>query len=242
MQFMALMYGDALALGGVLRRRNERPCTSSYRAFAEEASKAGVMAGGGELGSTRDATTVRVRNAETLVTDGPYAEVKEALGGYFLLECDSIEEAVDWAARIPGAEHGAIEVRPVLRRPERGRSGVMKYALLIYGDDSEWVDLSDEEKAELRAQEMPRWIALFDELQKADPNSTGHELDGRGTAKVVRVRNGEQLVTDGPFAETKEVVGGVFVVDLPDLDEAIRLAALIPTAEHGSLEIRPIVE
>ncbi len=118
----------------------------------------------------------------------------------------------------------------------------MKYALLIYGDDSQWVDLPDEEKAVLRAEEMPRWISLFEELQKADPNVSGHELDARGTAKVVRVRNGERLVTDGPFAETKEVVGGVFVIDLPDLDEAIRLAALIPTAEHGSLEIRPIVE
>ena len=108
----------------------------------------------------------------------------------------------------------------------------MKYALLIYGDDSEWwVGLPDEEKAALRAEEMPRWVALFEELQKADPNVSGYELDERATAKVVRVRDGERLVTDGPFAETKEVVGGVFVVDLPDLDEAIRLAALVPVAE-----------
>ncbi len=118
----------------------------------------------------------------------------------------------------------------------------MKYAMLVYGDDSAWVDLSDEEKAELRAQEMPRWLTLFDELEKADPSLAGYELDGRGTAKVVRIRGGERIVTDGPFAETKEVVGGVFVIDLPDLDEAIRLASLVPTAEHGSLEIRPLVE
>ena len=117
----------------------------------------------------------------------------------------------------------------------------MKYALLIYGDDSAWVDLSNEEKAELRAQEMPRWLALMDELQKADPNLAGYELDARRTAKVVRVRDCERIVTDGPFTETKEVIGGVFLVDLPDLDEAIRLASRIPTAEHGSLEIRPIV-
>ncbi len=71
---------------------------------------------------------------------------------------------------------------------------------------------------------------------------SGYELDGRDTAKVVRVRDGERIVTDGPFAETKEVIGGVFVIDLPDLDEAIRLASLVPTAEHGSLEIRPLVE
>jgi hypothetical protein len=118
----------------------------------------------------------------------------------------------------------------------------MKYAMLIYGDDSGWIDLSNDEKAELRAQEMPRWLALMDELQKADPNLSGYELDGRRTAKVVRFRDGERIVTDGPFAETKEVIGGVFVVDLPDLDEAIRLAAMIPTAEHGSLEIRPLIE
>jgi hypothetical protein len=114
--------------------------------------------------------------------------------------------------------------------------------MLIYGDDSEWVDLPEEDRAKLRADEMPQWVALFEELGKADPNVSGKELDGRTTAKVVRVRDGEHIVTDGPFAETKEIVGGVFLIDLPDLDEAIRLAALIPSAKHGSLEIRPIVE
>ena len=118
----------------------------------------------------------------------------------------------------------------------------MNYALLIYGDDSEWVDLPDEEKMALRADEMPEWVALFPELQKADPNVVGKELDGRKTARVVEVRGGEHIVTDGPFAETKEVLGGVFLLDLPDLDEAIRLAALIPSAKHGSIEIRPVLQ
>ena len=118
----------------------------------------------------------------------------------------------------------------------------MKYALLIYDDDSEWVDMPDEEKAKSRAAEMPQWVALFEELQKADPEITGRELNGRNTAKVVRVRDGENIVTDGPFAETKEIVGGVFLAELPDLDEAIRLAALIPAARHGSVEIRPVVQ
>jgi hypothetical protein len=118
----------------------------------------------------------------------------------------------------------------------------MKYALLIYSDQAAWVDLSDEEKARLRAEEMPRWISLMEELQKADPELKGYELDAAGTAKVVRVRDGERLVTDGPFAETKEVLGGAFILDAPDLDEAIRLAALVPTAWQGSLEIRPLVQ
>jgi hypothetical protein len=118
----------------------------------------------------------------------------------------------------------------------------MRYALLIYADQAPWEDLTDEERAEARAQEMPKWIAAMDELGKADPNLTGYELDAGDTAKVVRVRDGERIVTDGPFAETKEIIGGLFTLELPDLDEAIRVASLIPTAQHGSLEIRPIVE
>jgi hypothetical protein len=118
----------------------------------------------------------------------------------------------------------------------------MKYALLIYADDSEWIDLPTEERQRLRAEVMPRWISLFEELEKADPDVSGHELDEKDSSKVVRVRDGERIVTDGPFAETKEAIGGLFLMDLPDLDEAIRLASLIPTAEHGSIEIRPILQ
>jgi hypothetical protein len=118
----------------------------------------------------------------------------------------------------------------------------VRYALLIYGDQSSWAGLTDEEKARLRAEEMPRWISVMEELGRADPKMTGYELDAGETAKVVRVRDGERLVTDGPFAETKEIIGGMFILDLPDLDEAIRLASLVPSADHGSLEIRPIVE
>lgn len=119
----------------------------------------------------------------------------------------------------------------------------MTYAMLIYDDDTGWADLPDEEKAAVRAQEMPQWISLFEELGRVDANVTGKELDGRRTAKVVRVRDGERIVTDGPFAETKEILGGVFFIELPDLDEAIRLAALIPAAKgEGAIEIRPVLQ
>jgi hypothetical protein len=118
----------------------------------------------------------------------------------------------------------------------------MKYALLVYGDQSSWEGISEEEAARRRAESMPRWIALFEEMGKADPAVQGRELEAATDAKVVRVVDGERVVTDGPFAETKEQIGGFFVTTLPNLDEAIRIAALVPTAEHGSLEIRPIVE
>jgi hypothetical protein len=118
----------------------------------------------------------------------------------------------------------------------------VKYALLIYGDDSEWVDLPKGERAALRADEMPEWVSLFEELGDVDPNVSGKELDGRHTARVVTVRDGERFVTDGPFTETKELLGGLFLIELPDLDEAIRLAAKIPAARHGSIEIRPVLQ
>ena len=118
----------------------------------------------------------------------------------------------------------------------------MQYALLVYSDQSSWERIDEEEAASRRAESMPRWIALFEELGKADSGGVGRELEAAADAKVVRVVDGQRLVTDGPFAETKEQLGGLFVTTLPDLDEAIRLAALVPAAEYGSLEIRPIVE
>jgi len=117
MKFFALLYGDGTRWDS-LSAEERGAVYDEYRAFAGDAEKAGVLAGGAELASTRDATTVRVRDGETLVTDGPYAEVKEALGGYFVLDCESMDDALDWAARIPGATHGAIEVRPVHVDPD----------------------------------------------------------------------------------------------------------------------------
>ena len=122
MQVMALIYGDASRWDAFSADEREA-VYAQYRAFSDEAGKAGVVVGGAELASTRDATTVRVRDGESLVTDGPYAEVKEALGGYFIFECGSMDEAVEYAAKIPGARHGAIEVRPVYVDPAAAGAG-----------------------------------------------------------------------------------------------------------------------
>jgi hypothetical protein len=88
-----------------------------YQRYMDFSEKDQVV-GGAELQDTDSATTVQVRNGDRLVTDGPYAEVKEALGGFFILECGSIDEACQLAAEIPAAERGAVEVRPVVVREE----------------------------------------------------------------------------------------------------------------------------
>ena len=112
MKYLALIYADE-SVWDTFTEAERNAAYADYMAFGAEAREAGVTLGGDELGPTRSATTVRVREGETLVTDGPYAEVKEALGGYYLLECESMDEAIEWAAKIPGAAHGAVEVRPV---------------------------------------------------------------------------------------------------------------------------------
>ena len=117
MEYLALIYADESVWERMTDAEREA-AYEQYGEFAEAARAAGVLVGGDELSSTTSATTVRVRDRERLVSDGPYAEVKEALGGYFILDCPSLDDALGWAARIPAAEHGAVEVRPVHVDPE----------------------------------------------------------------------------------------------------------------------------
>ena len=117
MEYLALIYGDET----VWERMSGADRESAYEQYAEfsrAARDAGVLVGGEELGSTSSATTVRVRDDQRVVSDGPYAEVKEALGGFFILDCPSLDDALEWAARIPAASHGAVEVRAVHSDPE----------------------------------------------------------------------------------------------------------------------------
>ena len=86
----------------------------AYFAFSTEAREAGVMLGGEALQPTTTATTVRRRDGKTLTADGPFAETKEQLGGYYILECPNLDEAIEWAAKIPGAKHGSVEIRPLV--------------------------------------------------------------------------------------------------------------------------------
>jgi len=90
---------------------------AGYGAFTQEIQQRGLMEGGEALEQTRTATTVRVRDGQTLVTDGPFAETKEALGGFYLVKCRDLDEAIEVAAKIPGAKRGSIEIRPVWELP-----------------------------------------------------------------------------------------------------------------------------
>ncbi len=111
-----------------------------------------------------------------------------------------------------------------------------QYMLLIYGPAGRTP--SPEEMAA----EMPRWNEYTQGLQDAGIMRTGDALHGTDSATTVRVRDGETQVTDGPFAETKETLGGYYVIECPDLDTALKHAARMPNISYGSVEVRPIVD
>lgn len=110
----------------------------------------------------------------------------------------------------------------------------MQYLLLIYGPESEAEDFSEET--------MKAYDAFWAHATERGVLRAGEALHPAAAATTVRVRDGHTLTTDGPFAETKEILGGFYVVDVADLDEALGYAAMIPGAKTGSIEVRPIVD
>ena len=117
----------------------------------------------------------------------------------------------------------------------------MKYLLLLNNAEASresWAGMTEEEQQAARAAEIPKWETLMSE--HGSLIREGLELDEPTLAKTVRVRDGETIVTDGPYAETKESIGGYFLVEAGDLDEAIAFASKVPLVDSGSVEIRPL--
>jgi hypothetical protein len=114
----------------------------------------------------------------------------------------------------------------------------MKYMLLIYGDSERWGQLSDAEKQ--------GWMGEYFDFSQTIVDSgemvAGDPLHGVETASTLTISGGERIVTDGPFAETKETLGGYYIVDVADLDRALELAAMIPDARTGKVEVRPVMD
>jgi len=113
----------------------------------------------------------------------------------------------------------------------------MKYALLIYAAEKVWTEASKEDRNRI----YNEYWAYTVELKKSGKMLSCEPLDPTSTATTIRVRNGKTIPTDGPFADTKEQLGGIYVVDVKDLNEAIAWAAKIPDARNGSIEIRPLM-
>ena len=112
MKYLCLIYTNEQE-GANMTPAEQEVHMNAYFAFTNEIREAGVNLGGEALQPTATATAVRVRNGKTVTTDGPFAETKEQLGGFYMINCDNLDEAIKWAAKIPSANVGTIEVRPI---------------------------------------------------------------------------------------------------------------------------------
>jgi len=211
---------------------------ASLTAWLEETVPSGVNLQGSRLRPSSDATTVRSRNGELLVTDGPFAETKEQIAGYDVLECPDIAEAVRWASKHPTLQMGAIEVRPLLDSPPpmplpEQKEATLRYVMLVcLGEDFQ---MSPQDQSEMG----PATDAWVKEMDGRGVRLFGSQIEGPDRARTVRAKGTDFLVTDGPFAETKEQVAGFDVLECADLDEALEVAAKHPMAKFGMLELRP---
>jgi hypothetical protein len=208
---------------------------ASFSSWVEETVRSGVNLQGSRLRPTADATTIKIRDGELIITDGPYADTKEQVAGYDVLECASLDEAVRWAGRHPHSWLGSIEVRglpdsaPAVPLPESGK-GKIQYMMLVCTDPAAGPGEFS------RVEPTGPWVA---EMDGRGVRLFGSELEPPDRARTVRVREKRAIVTDGSFAETMEQVAGFDVLECADLDEVIDVAAKHPMARVGIVEVRP---
>lgn len=231
------------------------------------------LAGGNALQSARTAKTLRWKDGKVIVTDGPFAETKELLGGFGMLEARDMEQAVLLMSKHPAIRLGVVEIRPVneesLQRqceweesPE-GRSIVAaatctpsaaqgtpnavasaqgktkRFACLGYIQEGNWDTIPPCEREAMMAE-----VIAFDIARRRSGHwISGIGLQGPGTAKTLCSTSGKATVTDGPYAETKEQLGGVVVNAIEDMNRAVEVLSTHPALRMGVvIEIRPIDE
>jgi hypothetical protein len=226
-------------------------------AYDDELFRRGHWVDGGQaLQSSRTAKTLRWKNGKVVVTDGPFAETKEQLGGIGVLEARDLDQAVELMSKHPGVQIGPFEIRPLdeaalcqmAATAERlsdeavapvAEAETSTFASLGYIPGNNWDALSASEQAAMLEE-----CSAFDTARRRDGHwICGIALQGAGTAKTVRSKSDKVLVTDGPFAETKEQLGGVVVNRFKDMQHAIELLSTHPVLRFGVvIEIRPIDE
>lgn len=249
MRFVCLRYMEENKWNAMSKSEQEawvEECLAYYDALRTS----GGWTGSGEaLQSSRTAKTLRRKGGKLLVTDGPFAETKEQLGGFGVLEAKDLDEAVALLSKHPGVRSGVFEIRPIDEEittrcqkttpaPDPSAGG-MKFVCLGYGDESNWNALSPGEMEAM----LETCIAYGEELAKHGGWVDGVALKGARTAKTLRLKRGKVLVTDGPYAETKEQLGGVATFKFRDIDQAVKSWSKHPCLRLGdSLELRPADE
>ena len=217
---------------------NESACASpSLPDWIAEMEQRGIVIDGARLHPVEDATTVRRRDGETLVLDGPFAETKEQVAGYDLIEAKDLDEAIAVAAAHPTTYRGSIEIRPVapgMPTPDvtEPKDDKHRYLMFVCWDQTGDGEIPDEPEPADFVDPMGPWLE-----ETGERRLHGWQLQPPSQATTVRNRDGKVVVTDGPFAETKEQIGGYDLLECDDLDDAIGIAK---SHGVGLLELRPL--
>jgi hypothetical protein len=225
--------------------------------WVEEMVGRGIELDGARLHSTADATTVRMVDGSVQVTDGPFAETKEQIAGYDVIDCPDLDTAIAVASAHPTLHVGAIEVRafedgmPTPEVPDDVAAGKRRYLMLVCADmrramaeaaavsdlSPDLWDPPEPESTDDDPKEIDAWVDHV-----SDRRIYGWPLAFPDTAVTVRRVDGRVVTTDGPFAETKEQVAGYDLLECHDLDEALDAAGTHPVAAGGAIEIRPLAD
>lgn len=207
-------------------------------AWVEETVARRVNIVGKALDDPASAKTVRVRNGETLVSDGPFTDTKEFIGGLDLLDCANLDEAIEVAAKHPVSWFHAIELRPFpadVEMPEAIAYDQLSYLLQICADGVP-------ERPEVEAAIVREGEAWRQRARERGALVFANGLEPKHAATTVRVRDGQVLVTDGPFVDTKEFLAGIALLSCPGEEEAVELAAQFPLARHHMVEVRRFID
>jgi hypothetical protein len=243
MKYMLLIYGAED--GWTENERTE--CMLESMSICDELESQGKWIASSPLHSVTTATSLRIRDGKRHITDGPFAETTEQLGGYYIIEVNSRDEAIEIASRLPPAKKGTVEIRPLLPLPGTlslpdtasanqtplDTVDSRDYILLMYAEEGVWPP--DEHLPALA-----KSVDVCHQLHAKGQFISAAPLQPPETATCVRLRGGSRTVVDGPFAETKEQLGGYFLMRVANLDEAIAIAARIPGSSRGTAEIRPL--
>lgn len=212
--------------------RDVEDCFAAMGRLSGELADAGVLRRGAPLAPVEHAAVVRVRDGRARVLDGPYAEAKEVVGGFWIVDVASREEAIEIARRSPHARYGTAEVHPIdfrLTYPDKEQGTPF---LFVFRHEP---GLEDPERAKLREMvDFSNALGSDGVLLETAP------LAASPPPARVELRGARAFVSDGPFAEAKEFVGGYGVVRVADRAAAIELAKRYPHARWGPVEVREI--
>lgn len=196
-----------------------------FPAYQAEMQARGVKSFGRELDFPPTAVTVRVRDGETLISDGPFAETKEFIGGFDLLDCADLDEAIEVEGKSPVARFLPFEIRPFRGRLRRGSASGPLYLLTVWANESPVFD--------------ERYDAWQRELEDRGAFVFGNALGGPETAMTLRTREGAVELTDGPFLDLDDFIAGLDVIACSDRQQAIAWALTHPLAQRHAIEVRP---